>query len=90
MKFKSSLQVHVIATEILKETSTLHFFSCDMSKYGYTPIGVVEIEFEAAPADVVHSQVEIITQEIKRVQQEATAKVANLEASINNLLCLEA
>lgn len=90
MKFTRTVQVHIEATQTLTATSTLYYFPEDMSQYGYTCIGAAQVVFEVTPAAVVNAQVHSITQEINRVQQVSAAKVDDLEAALNNLLCLEA
>ena len=67
-----------------------HLFSSDMSKYGWTPVCEVEVEFET-PDDFNPNAAEIenLRKTQREIRAEAQIKDNQIEARIAELSCLE-
>jgi hypothetical protein len=65
-------------------------FSSDLSAYGYTLIGTVDVYFaEPSHAEMVKRTIDMLRGKQKEIRAKAEAEVTDIEGQISDLLCLE-
>ena len=87
MKVKTSVWAYY--SEFSKDWNyTSH--DADMSKVGWIKVSDHEIEFDELPRDVlVNGTIDAFRAEQQRIRAEAEVKAQNIEAQIQELLCIE-
>lgn len=78
--------VYIQVNQLSGEVSAL---TCDMSQYGYTLLGIQEVEVPVPQVNVVEKEVESLHKQADTIRADAHVKLKAIEDRINSLRALE-